>query len=118
MSRASSVVMLPPGFRPKETAGINGLTSVPASTTKRGISANASTARVIIAGVGLPSGVAGTPGMAHSFHAQDAPEPILDLHQHTPYNYRPRDLVLAHQDQHHVKSTVILPGEGWMLKII
>lgn len=56
--------------------------------------------------------------LAHSFHAQDAPEPILDLHQHTPYNNRPRDLVLAHQDQHHVKTTVILPGEGWLLKII
>jgi hypothetical protein len=56
--------------------------------------------------------------LAHSFHAQEGPEPILDLHQHTPYNNRPRDLVLAHQDQHHVKTTVILPGEGWMLKII
>ena len=57
-------------------------------------------------------------GLAHSLRAQEAPEPILDLHQHTPYNNRPRDLVLAHQEQHRVKTTVILPGEGWMLKII
>jgi uncharacterized protein len=45
-------------------------------------------------------------------------EPILDLHQHTPYNNRPRELVLAHQEQHGVKTTVLLPGEAWMLKII
>jgi hypothetical protein len=45
-------------------------------------------------------------------------ESILDLHQHTPYNNRPRELVLAHQEQHRVKTTVLLPGEGWMLKII
>jgi hypothetical protein len=50
--------------------------------------------------------------LAYPLQAQDAPEPILDLHQHTPYNNRPRDLVLAHQDQYHVKTTVILPGEG------
>ena len=43
---------------------------------------------------------------------------ILDLHQHTPYNTRPRDLVLAHQEQHRIETTVLLPGEGWMLKII
>ena len=45
-------------------------------------------------------------------------ESILDLHQHTPYNNRPRELVQAHQEQHRVKTTVLLPGEGWMLKII
>lgn len=50
--------------------------------------------------------------------AQDSGAPILDLHQHTPYNKRPRDLVLAHQSQHLVKTTVLLPGEGWMLKIV
>ncbi|MCI0419863.1 MAG: amidohydrolase [Acidobacteria bacterium] len=56
--------------------------------------------------------------LAHPLSAQDAPEPILDLHQHTPYNKRPRELVLVHQEQHRIKTTVILPGEGWMLKII
>ena len=56
--------------------------------------------------------------VAYTVHAQETPEPILDLHQHTPYNNRLRDLVLAHQDQHRVKTTVMLPGEGWMLKII
>jgi predicted TIM-barrel fold metal-dependent hydrolase len=62
--------------------------------------------------------LSGTFAVTHTFQAQAALEPILDLHQHTPYNNRPRDLVLAHQDQHHVKTTVMLPGEGWMLKII
>ena len=62
--------------------------------------------------------VAGALTVTHSFQAQEGPEPILDLHQHTPYNNRLRDLVLAHQNQHRVKTTVVLPGEGWMLKII
>jgi len=62
--------------------------------------------------------VAGAFTVVHSLQSQDTLEPILDLHQHTPYNNRPRDLVLAHQDQHRVKTTVMLPGEGWMLKII
>ena len=62
--------------------------------------------------------IAGALTVTHSFQAQEASEPILDLHQHTPYNNRLRDLVLAHQNQHRVKTTVILPGEGWMLKII
>ncbi|MSO23295.1 MAG: amidohydrolase [Acidobacteria bacterium] len=62
--------------------------------------------------------VAGAVTVTHTLQAQEAAEPILDLHQHTPYNNRPRDLVLAHQKQHHVKTTVMLPGEGWLLKII
>ena len=62
--------------------------------------------------------VAGALTVTHSFQAQEGLEPILDLHQHTPYNNRLRDLVLAHQNQHRVKTTVVLPGEGWMLKII
>jgi uncharacterized protein len=61
--------------------------------------------------------VAGTLAATQAFHAQDVGEPILDLHQHTPYNNRPRDLVLAHQERHRVKTTVLLPGEGWMLKV-
>ncbi len=62
--------------------------------------------------------IAGALTVTHTFQAQETPEPILDLHQHTPYNNRLRDLVLAHQNQHRVKTTVMLPGEGWMLKII
>jgi uncharacterized protein len=62
--------------------------------------------------------IAGALTVKHTFQAQETPEPILDLHQHTPYNNRLRDLVLAHQNQHRVKTTVMLPGEGWMLKII
>jgi len=63
-------------------------------------------------------GAAGAFAMAGKLPAQVPLDRILDLHQHTPYNNRPRDLVLAHQDQHRVRTTVILPGEGWMLKII
>ena len=62
--------------------------------------------------------IAGALTLTHTFQAQESLEPILDLHQHTPYNNRLRDLVLAHQEQHRVKTTVMLPGEGWMLKII
>jgi len=50
--------------------------------------------------------------------AQDAEDPILDLHQHTLYNGRPDTGLLAHQTQHKIRKTVILPGEGWMLSII
>jgi predicted TIM-barrel fold metal-dependent hydrolase len=62
--------------------------------------------------------IAGALSVTHTFQGQESQEPILDLHQHTPYNNRLRDLVLAHQEQHRVKTTVMLPGEGWMLKII
>ena len=62
--------------------------------------------------------MAGAFAVTSSIRAQELPAPILDLHQHAPYNNRPRDLVLAHQDQHRVTTTVMLPGEGWMLKII
>jgi predicted TIM-barrel fold metal-dependent hydrolase len=62
--------------------------------------------------------IAGSLTVTHTFLGQESQEPILDLHQHTPYNNRLRDLVLAHQEQHRVKTTVMLPGEGWMLKII
>ena len=50
--------------------------------------------------------------------AQHASEPILDIHQHAPYNARPRELVLPHQLQHEVTTTVLLPGEGWMRTIV
>ncbi len=62
--------------------------------------------------------IAGALTVTHTLQAQESQEPILDLHQHTPYNNRLRELVLAHQEQHRVKTTVMLPGEGWMLKII
>lgn len=47
----------------------------------------------------------------------EEPNPLLDLHQHTFYNKRPRDFVLNHQEQYHVTTTVLLPGEGWMRTI-
>lgn len=61
---------------------------------------------------------AGALTVTHALQAQNDVDPVLDLHQHTPYNNRLRDSVLAHQAQHQVKTTVMLPGEGWMLKII
>ncbi|PYU94077.1 MAG: amidohydrolase [Acidobacteria bacterium] len=45
-------------------------------------------------------------------------QPILDLHQHTKYNGRPDQQLLAHQAYHHITRTVLLPGEGWMLSIV
>lgn len=42
-------------------------------------------------------------------------EPILDLHQHTSYKRRPHNHLVAHQDFLGVTTTVLLPGEGWML---
>ena len=62
--------------------------------------------------------IAGALTVTHTFQAQETPEPILDLQQHTPYNNRLRHLDLAHQNQHTVKTTEILPGEGFMQKNI
>ena len=45
-------------------------------------------------------------------------EPVLDLHQHTLYTGRPDSGLLAHQEHHKIHTTVILPGEGWMLSIV
>ena len=45
-----------------------------------------------------------------------AAEPIFDLHQHTLYGGRSHEQLLAHQDFHGVTTTVLLPGEGWMLE--
>jgi predicted TIM-barrel fold metal-dependent hydrolase len=50
--------------------------------------------------------------------AQRAPEPILDIHQHVLYNGRTKEQLLAHQLEHQITTTVLLPGEGWMLPIL
>lgn len=50
--------------------------------------------------------------------AQDSEIPILDLHQHTRYSDRPDDRLLAHQEAHHVTTTVLLAGEGWMSSVL
>ncbi|HLW79623.1 MAG TPA: amidohydrolase family protein [Terriglobia bacterium] len=51
-----------------------------------------------------------------------APQPesdlILDLHQHTNYNGRSDEQLINHQAYHNVTSTVLLPGDGWMLSIV
>ncbi|HEY2934746.1 MAG TPA: amidohydrolase family protein [Acidobacteriota bacterium] len=43
-----------------------------------------------------------------------AGEPLLDFHQHSLYVGRTHDQLLAHQAEHRVSTTVLLPGEGWM----
>jgi len=48
---------------------------------------------------------------------QNQSEMILDLHQHVLYSGRTEDQLLAHQTQYRVSTTVLLPGEGWMLKV-
>src|SRR5215213_4926619 len=63
MSIAFSFIMFLPGSTPNDTYGIEGLTFAPPSTTRRGILANCNAVRVMSAGVGLPSGVAGTTSM-------------------------------------------------------
>ncbi len=50
--------------------------------------------------------------------AQSAPELILDIHQHVLYNGRTKEQLLAHQLEHQITTTVLLPGEGWMLPIL
>lgn len=45
-------------------------------------------------------------------------QPILDLHQHTKYSGRSDQELVAHQAYHHVTTTVLLAGEGWMLSVV
>ncbi len=45
-------------------------------------------------------------------------DPLLDFHQHTHYNGRPNEYLIAHQANLRVTKTVLLPGEGWMLSIV
>ncbi|HLB90308.1 MAG TPA: amidohydrolase family protein [Terriglobales bacterium] len=47
-----------------------------------------------------------------------ADPPLLDLHQHTHYNGRSDTELLAHQAFHRVTTTVLLPGDGWMLSVL
>ncbi len=52
------------------------------------------------------------------FSAPTAAQPILDIHQHTRYIGRSNQQLLAHQALHGITTTVLLPGEGWMLSIV
>src|SRR5262245_38488861 len=74
-----------------------------------------STRREFLASAAAGVAAAGMPGMSG---AADEEIPILDLHQHTLYNGRPDTGLLAHQEQHRIRTTVILAGEGWMRSII
>lgn len=49
---------------------------------------------------------------------QDQPERILDFHQHTKYQGRSDQELLNHQTYHNISTTVLLPGDGWMLSIV
>lgn len=49
---------------------------------------------------------------------QVADERIIDIHQHVLYSGRTTEQLLAHQTQHRITTTVLLPGEGWMLKVL
>ncbi len=40
--------------------------------------------------------------------------PILDIHQHPDFDLRPAETLMRHQRFHRVKTTVLLPGDGWM----
>lgn len=43
-------------------------------------------------------------------------ELILDLHQHSLYTGRTHEQLLAHQAQHRITITVLLPIEGWVMQ--
>lgn len=45
-------------------------------------------------------------------------EPLLDIHQHTNYQGRTDQQLVAHQVYHGVTTTVLLPGAGWMDSIV
>ena len=49
--------------------------------------------------------------------AQTESHTILDFHQHANYLGRNDQQLIAHQDHHHLTTTVLLPGDGWMLTI-
>jgi predicted TIM-barrel fold metal-dependent hydrolase len=47
--------------------------------------------------------------------ASEQADTILDFHQHTRYSGRSDQELVAHQAHHRVTTSVLLPGEGWML---
>ena len=44
--------------------------------------------------------------------------PLIDIHQHTRYQGRSDEQLLAHQAYNRVTKTILLPGEGWMLSVV
>lgn len=49
--------------------------------------------------------------------ASDASEPVLDLHQHTPYSGRSDDQLITHQQNNGVTITNLLAADGWLLSV-
>ncbi len=62
------------------------------------------------------------PGVVAAARSLDAgasaDAPLLDLHQHTRYSGRSNAALLAHQAANGVTTTVLLPGDGWMLAVL
>lgn len=52
------------------------------------------------------------------WQAPASAEPILDLHQHVLYSGRTAEQMLAHQMHYQIKTTVLLPGAGWLLAVV
>lgn len=61
------------------------------------------------AGLGLPLWAA-----AGNMTPAAPPLPILDIHQHPDFDRRPAEILMRHQRFHRVRTTVLLPADGWM----
>ncbi len=58
---------------------------------------------------------AATASVSSSFgHAPRTDPLLLDIHQHVLFGSRPEDKLVLHQNVLGVKTTVLLPGDGWM----
>jgi len=51
-----------------------------------------------------------TVALLPGIHAEEAPEPIIDIHQHTNYKGRTNEQMLAHQRMMGVTQTILLPA--------
>ena len=61
--------------------------------------------------------VSALPAAVPFLSAQDS-APLIDIHQHTRYQGRSDEQLLAHQAYNRVTKTILLPGEGWMLSVV
>lgn len=58
----------------------------------------------------LTSCVTGRAGRGKSGSGEDGPEPIIDIHQHSPYSGRSEEEMIAHQRELGVTATMLLPA--------
>ena len=61
--------------------------------------------------------VSALPTVVPFLSAQES-APLIDIHQHTRYQGRSDEQLLAHQAYNRVTKTILLPGEGWMLSVV